>query len=179
MFDCSVWWRIALLYFFSCNCTCFEQNESIKVQNFRLLTAHVKSHDSCTFIGPLKYKILAKKYRGVISYDPEYWCKTWRKTDLLFQKWQEFGEIWPEHSKVSKTCTFICSYCAKYVMFDLKNTEELSFMTLKGDAKFEEKLTCGLENDMRNMANFHQSNWKSQNWHIDGILLSKVGKVWA
>ena len=43
-------------------------------------------------------------------------------------------------------------------------------MTLKGDAKFEEKLTCGFENDMRNMANFHQGNWKSENWHIDGIL---------
>ena len=27
-------------------------------------------------------------------------------------------------------------------------------MTLKGDAKFEEKLTCGLVNDMKNMANF-------------------------
>ena len=25
-------------------------------------------------------------------------------------------------------------------------------MTLKGDANFEEKLTCGLQNDMRNMA---------------------------
>ena len=30
-------------------------------------------------------------------------------------------------------------------------------MTLKRDAKFEEKLTCGLENDMSNMTNFHQS----------------------
>ena len=30
-------------------------------------------------------------------------------------------------------------------------------MTLKSDAKFEEKLTCGLENDLRNMENFHQS----------------------
>ena len=29
-------------------------------------------------------------------------------------------------------------------------------MTLKSDAKFEEKLTCGLENDMGNLANFHQ-----------------------
>ena len=29
-------------------------------------------------------------------------------------------------------------------------------MTLKSDAKFEEKLTCGLENDKRNMANFDQ-----------------------
>ena len=30
-------------------------------------------------------------------------------------------------------------------------------MTLESDAKFEEKLTCGLENNMRNLANFHQS----------------------
>ena len=36
-------------------------------------------------------------------------------------------------------------------------------MTLKSDAKFEEKLTCGLENEMRNMANFHHSTRKSQN----------------
>ena len=42
-------------------------------------------------------------------------------------------------------------------MFDLK-------MTLKSDAKLEEKLTCDLENDMRNLANF---------W----ILLSKVENV--
>ena len=47
-------------------------------------------------------------------------------------------------------------------------------MTLKSDAKFEEKLTCGLENNMRNLANFYQSTRKSQNWHFDGILLSKV-----
>ena len=33
-------------------------------------------------------------------------------------------------------------------------------MTLKSGAKFEEKLIFGLENDMRNMANFHQSTWK-------------------
>ena len=43
-------------------------------------------------------------------------------------------------------------------------------MTLKADPKFEEKLICGFVNDMRNMANFHQSNLKSQNWDIDRIL---------
>ena len=43
-------------------------------------------------------------------------------------------------------------------------------MTLKGDAKFKEKLTCGLENDMSNMADFHQSTWKSQDRDFDGIL---------
>ena len=36
-------------------------------------------------------------------------------------------------------------------------------MTMKGHAKFEEKLICGLENDMRNLVNFHQSTQKSQN----------------
>ena len=50
-------------------------------------------------------------------------------------------------------------------------------MTLKSDAKFEEKLTCGLKNDMRNLANFYQSTRKCQNWDFYGILLSKVENV--
>ena len=47
-------------------------------------------------------------------------------------------------------------------------------MKLESDAKFEEKLTCGLENDMRNLENVHQTTQKSQNWNFDGIFLSKV-----
>ena len=47
-------------------------------------------------------------------------------------------------------------------------------MTLKSDAKFEEKLTCGLETDTRNLTNFYQSTKNTQNWDFDGILLSKV-----
>ena len=50
-------------------------------------------------------------------------------------------------------------------------------MIQKSDAKFEEKLTCGLENDIGNLAYFHQSTLKCQNWEIDGILLSKVENV--
>ena len=37
-------WEITLLYFFSWNCTWFGQKEPSKVQNFRLLTAHLKFH---------------------------------------------------------------------------------------------------------------------------------------
>ena len=59
-------------------------------------------------------------------------------------------------------------------MFDLKTTEKLSFITMKGGVKFEEKLTCGLENDLRNLGNFHQSTRKCQNWNFDGIIFSKV-----
>ena len=50
-------------------------------------------------------------------------------------------------------------------------------MTLKMDEKLEEKQTCGLENNMRNLANFLQSTRKSQNWDFDLILLSKVENV--
>ena len=50
-------------------------------------------------------------------------------------------------------------------------------MTLENHAKFEEKLTCGLDNGMRNLANFHQRTRKSQNWDFDGILSSKIENV--
>ena len=42
-------------------------------------------------------------------------------------------------------------------------------MILKSDAKFEEKLTCCLENQMRKMENFFQSTWKSKNWKFHGV----------
>ena len=74
-----------------------------------------------------------------MSHDPEDWCKIWRKADLLFQKWQEFGEIWPEHSQVSKTCAFICSYCAKYLMFDLKKYRGVIFHDTEGWCKIWRK----------------------------------------
>ena len=50
-------------------------------------------------------------------------------------------------------------------------------MILESDAKFEEKITCGLENDMRNLVNFHQIARKSQNWDFDGVLLSKEANI--
>ena len=60
---------------------------------------------------------------------------------LIFccKKRQEFGEIWPEHSQVSKTCTFICSYCAKYLMFDLKKYRGVIFHDTEGWCKIWRK----------------------------------------
>ena len=88
-----------------------------------------------------------------MCHDNEEWCKIRRKTDLLFEKWQEFGEFWPEHSKFLKFPLWLVPFVQSIITF------ELSFMTLKCDAKFKEKLTCGLENDTRNMAIFHQDTW--------------------
>ena len=46
-------------------------------------------------------------------------------------------------------------------------------MSLKIYAKFEEKLTLGYKNDMRNLVNFNARSGKSENLHFNGLLLSK------
>ena len=139
------------------------------MQNFRLLTAHVTFHKIWTLIGSFcrneVIKFQLKNYRGVISHCTGDWCKIWRKTDL-FQKWQEFHEFWPEYMKVSKICSLIGLFCAKYLMFHLKNDRGV--------------ILHDTEEKMENvMANFHQSTWNCENWNFDGILLSKVENAWA
>ena len=47
-------------------------------------------------------------------------------------------------------------------------------MTMKSDAKFKEKLICGLKKDIRNLVYFHASSRKSENLHFDQMLLSRV-----
>ena len=102
-----------------------------------------------------------KIYRGVMCHYNEEWCRIWIEIDMWFQNWhEEFDKFWLEHSKVSKICTLMGWFWTKYIMFELKKTEELYFMTLVSDPKFEEKLTCGLENDMRNLATFYRLNEK-------------------
>ena len=52
-------------------------------------------------------------------------------------------------------------------------------MALKIHAKVEEKLTCASKNDIKNLADFHQTTRKSQNWDSDGISLSEVKNLRA
>ena len=49
-------------------------------------------------------------------------------------------------------------------------------MALKGVAKFKGKLACGLKSDIRNLVNLYASSQKSENLHLDQILLSKTYK---
>ena len=52
-------------------------------------------------------------------------------------------------------------------------------MKLKGDAKFEEKVTFGSKNDMRNLMNFNASSGKSENLHFDVVLILSIAyKLW-
>ena len=52
-------------------------------------------------------------------------------------------------------------------------------MKLKSDVKFEEKLTLGSKNDMRNLVKFNASSGKSRNLHFDALLLPIAYKVSA
>ena len=52
-------------------------------------------------------------------------------------------------------------------------------MKLKSDVKFEEKLTLGSTNDMRNLVKFNASCGKSGNLHFHVLLLPIAYKVSA
>ena len=49
---------------------------------------------------------------------------------------------------------------------NLKFTEELCFVTMKNDAKFEEELTCHLKINMRNLTNFNSKTPKSKKFAL-------------
>ena len=65
-------------------------------------------------------------------------------------------------------------FCAKYITFDLTKYTVVIFHDTEESCKIEEKLTCGLKNDMRNLANLHQNTEKCQIWYFHGILLTKI-----
>ena len=112
-----------------------------------------------------KYEL--KIHRGVIRHDNEELCKIWRGTDLSFQSLhEEFDEFWPEHLKVSKNFILIGSFWAKYILLELKNTEELSFVKLKRDKNFEEESTHRFKIGIRNFTKFDLKTRKSQKFSI-------------
>ena len=93
-------------------------------------------------------------------------CVTTMKNDIKIKEeltcrfkidMRNFTNFDPSTRK-SKKFVFDLAPCDQsiYCLSD-KSTEELSFMTLKSYANFEEKLACGLKKDLRNLGNFHQS----------------------
>ena len=115
--------EIILLYVFSWNFIWFEQKGAHQSAKYRAFDCWHEISQNLYFDRLLLlkvYKISVKKCSGVMSHVTEKWCKIWIKTDLLFQKWQEFDEFWLEHSKMSKICNLMGSSWPKYIMFELK-----------------------------------------------------------
>ena len=174
--------EIILSYFFSWNFIWFLQKESIKVQNFRTIsTAQVKFYQICTLIGSFCWKYIKfqlRKYRGVMSHDTEEWCKIWRKTNLLFQKWQEFGEFWSGHLEILKICTLMVCIWPKH--FELKKYRGVMFDGTEEWCKIWRKIDLCFQKWHEEFGKFSPKHvWKSKNWEFHWVLWSKVENVWV
>ena len=79
------------------------------------------------------------------------------------------------NSQKSGNLHFDGIYLSKaYKYLGEKVQKSLCLMTLKSDAKFEEKLTFGSNNDMRNLVNFNVRKGQSENLHLDVVLLLSI-----
>ena len=145
--------------------------------NFRLSIS-----PNCTLMDSFSWKYIKfqlKKYRGVVSHDTEDWCKIWRKTDLLFQNRQEFGEFLPEHSKVSKLYTLIGSLREKYVMFDLKKYKGVIFHDTREWIKIWRKTDLWFEKQHEEFGKFWPEHLKLGLKIGTFMELPQVENVWA
>ena len=101
-----------------------------------------------------------------LKIDAKFEKKKWFVVSKLTRIWWIFIQA----LKVSKIYALIGSLREKYVIFDLKKYRWVIFYDTRECPKFEEKRACGLDNNMRNLTNFHQSTW---NWD------SKLGLLWG
>ena len=133
------------------------------------------------FMGPFcpKYKIHELQiYRGVImtlkndeKSEEELTCRF--KIDIR-NLTNFYSSTW-----VWKIYTLMGCFWPKYIIFERKKYRGDIFHETRQWCKIWRKLSCGSENDMRNLAKFHQNTQKSQNWDLYCVLLSKVENVWA
>ena len=161
----SVSWDITPLYFFSWNFKYFQKTEPIKLQkwsNFRWTIESLKFFILLLLLSK-SYKIPAKTVQK--SYLSWHWTvmKNWNKPGSFCFKIGMRNVINFRALKSLENCSLMSSFRPKQIMVNQKISEELCVMALKGDAKFNGKLTTGLRNDIRNMVNFHGSSWKSEN----------------
>ena len=134
----------------------FKEKGPTAVRNFRLLTAQVKFHQICPLLGYFCWTYIMFQLKKI-------WRKYWYqrvvqnlKKNLFFvTKMTRIRWILIRVLKVLTNLHFDWSLLWKvYNAWSKKSREALYFVTLKSHAKFQEKMTCGLENDMRNLENF-------------------------
>ena len=78
----------------------------------------------------------------------------------------------------SKKFVLIGSLWSRYILFELQKYSGVIFHDTEELCKTWRKADFGLKKDLRNLVNFYKSTWECQNWDFDGILCSKVEKVW-
>ena len=82
--------------------------------------------------------------------------------------------------KSLKICTFIGTFCAKYIMFDLKKYRRVVIHDTKESSKIWRKTDLCFQKWHEEFSNFLTEHfWKAKNWDFGRILLSKVENIWA
>ena len=92
---------------------------------------------------------------------------------------KEFDKFYATSRKFENSQFAELLLCKAYKDLDKKCIEELCLIILKSDAKFEENLTVGFKNDIRNLVYFNVSNGKFESFHLNVLLLPIVYKVSA
>ena len=142
--------------------TCGLENEIRNKASFTRALESLKIGILMGCFNPKLKKYELKIHSGVICHDNEEWCKIWRGTGLSFQSWhEEFDKLWSEHLKGSKMFILMCSFWAKYILFEPKSAEELS-LKLNSDTKFGQESSCIFKIGKKNLTNFDLSTRKSQ-----------------
>ena len=82
-----------------------------------------------------------------MCHDNEEWCKIWRGIDLSFQNWhEEFNEFCPEHLKASKILNLMCSFWAKYILFELEKYRGVIFHETEEGYKISRGIDLSFQN---------------------------------
>ena len=119
---------------------------------------------------------IMKHNSSVLFYLKFYIFSTQHKEPIKVQIWWNF--TWAVENL--KICTLIGSFVHSMKRFRWKKTKQLCFMTLKSNARFEEKLTCSFKYNIRNLGNFNPATQKSENFTSLGYLCPKhIYAVWA
>ena len=106
------------------------------------------------------YKISAKKVQR--SYVSWYWrvMQNLKKNLFVVSKTTRIWWILIRALKSLKNLHFDWPLLCKVITFDLKKYRVVIFRDAEKVHKIWRKTDFGLENDLRNLANFHQNTWK-------------------
>ena len=118
-----------------------------------------------------------KKCRGVIFHETEEGYKIWR--GIVSKLTLGICQILTWALEISKFFTLMGSFWAKCILLELKKYRGVIFHDIEEWYQILRKTDLSFGNDMRNLANFHRSTRKCQNWNFNEFLLSNVENVRA
>ena len=124
-----------------------------------------------------------EKYGGVKCHNTEEWCEIEEELNCALKS--DMGNLanFELTLECLKICTFekfalLGSFWEKYIMSELKKFQK-SYVSWDWRVMqyLKKNLLAVLKNGIRNLINFHEISRESEDFHFDGLALSKAYKV--